>query len=202
MPPPAATPRSHLFPRRPARRGSPPERRAARAAQRDFRWCWTGVSGWGRIVPQGYPGEKASGRATWEGGGARRRSFFKRTSMPNWLRLVCLAELDVGAIAQAHLCHGHGTLPGVSAGHATAHRSAHCGERHHENSAASEAGARPTGHCASAPRRVCVGLLQPVTCSPGRRASAARHVPALRAPALRLWEHRPPCAAAPPSGRR
>src|SRR5262245_2342387 len=33
-----------------ARRSSPPERPAARrsTAQRDFGWCWTGVSGWGR----------------------------------------------------------------------------------------------------------------------------------------------------------
>ncbi len=36
-------------------------------ARRDFGWCWTGVSGWGRVAPQGCPGGKASGRATWDG---------------------------------------------------------------------------------------------------------------------------------------
>ena len=25
-------------------------------AQRDWRWCWTGVSGWGRVAPHGCPG--------------------------------------------------------------------------------------------------------------------------------------------------
>jgi len=44
---------------------APPERPTARwsAAERDWPWCWTGVSGWGRVAPQGGPGVKASGRA-------------------------------------------------------------------------------------------------------------------------------------------
>jgi hypothetical protein len=29
--------------------------------------CWTCVSGWGRVAPQGCPGAMASGRATWQG---------------------------------------------------------------------------------------------------------------------------------------
>ena len=33
-----------------------------------MRWCWIGLSAWGRIAPQGYPGRMALGRATWEGG--------------------------------------------------------------------------------------------------------------------------------------
>ena len=45
--------------------GAPEARRST--ARRDFRWCWTGVSGWGRVAPQGCPGGTASGRATWEG---------------------------------------------------------------------------------------------------------------------------------------
>ena len=55
----------------PARLRRPPERPAARrrAAQRDFGWCWAGVSGWGRGAPQGCPGVKASGRAVWKAGG-------------------------------------------------------------------------------------------------------------------------------------
>ena len=54
---------------------SPPQQPAGatvarrRAAQRDFGWCWTGVSGWGRVAPQGCPGVKASGRAVWKAGG-------------------------------------------------------------------------------------------------------------------------------------
>ena len=54
----------------PARR-SPPERPIPRrsAAQRDFGWCWTGVSGWGRVAPQECPGVKVSGRAVWKAGG-------------------------------------------------------------------------------------------------------------------------------------
>ena len=29
---------------------------------RDFGWCWTGASGWGKVVPQGCPGLQDSGR--------------------------------------------------------------------------------------------------------------------------------------------
>ena len=47
-----------------------------------------------------------------------------------------------------------------------------------------------------------VGRLPPVTCAPGRRASAARPAPARRAPARRRWAPRPRCAAATPAGRR
>ena len=72
---------------------------------------------------------------------------------------------------------------------------------HGTRSAAARGGEKGLWNSYPPPSRVCVGLLQPVTCSPGRRASAARHVPALRAPALRLWAHRHPCAAATPSGR-
>ena len=38
--------------------------------QRDFGWCWTGVSGWVRVAPQGCPGVKASGRAVCKAGGS------------------------------------------------------------------------------------------------------------------------------------
>jgi NAD(P)-dependent dehydrogenase (short-subunit alcohol dehydrogenase family) len=66
MPPPAATLRSHLFPRRPARCGRPAGATAARP-----RAVWPSVSGWGRGAPQGCPGATASGRATWEGWGVK-----------------------------------------------------------------------------------------------------------------------------------
>src|SRR5713101_4129440 len=46
----------------PGRRGRPAGA-AHSTAERDWRWCWTGVSGWGRVAPQGCPGVKASGRA-------------------------------------------------------------------------------------------------------------------------------------------
>ena len=36
--------------------------------QGDFRWCWLGLSAWGRIELQGYSGRLAWGRATREGG--------------------------------------------------------------------------------------------------------------------------------------
>ena len=67
-PPPAAplTPGSCLppsAPRPPA--GAAAARRSA--VQRDCGWCWTGVSGWGRVAPQGCPGGTASGRATEDG---------------------------------------------------------------------------------------------------------------------------------------
>jgi hypothetical protein len=39
------------------------------AAQRDFRWYWTGVTGWVRVAPQGCPGVQASGRAVGKGWG-------------------------------------------------------------------------------------------------------------------------------------
>jgi hypothetical protein len=70
-PPPASPSTSHPRPRR--AHGSCGAARAAHsAAQRDFRWCWTGVAGWVRVAPQGCPGVKASGRAVWKGwGGAR-----------------------------------------------------------------------------------------------------------------------------------
>ena len=57
----------------PACRGRPSERLAARrcGGAAHLGWCWTGVSGWGRVAPQGCPGGTASGRATWEGWGAR-----------------------------------------------------------------------------------------------------------------------------------
>jgi hypothetical protein len=48
-----------------APRAAPPER----PAQRDFRWCWIGVSGWSRVAPQGCPGGTAAGRATEKAGG-------------------------------------------------------------------------------------------------------------------------------------
>src|SRR4030095_15381059 len=56
----AATDRPRLFPARPGA-----------AAQRDLRWGWTGVSGWGRVAPQRCPGGTASGRATGEAGGGQ-----------------------------------------------------------------------------------------------------------------------------------
>src|SRR5712691_1086432 len=31
-----------------------PARTARSAAQRDFRWCWTGAAGWGRVEPLGW----------------------------------------------------------------------------------------------------------------------------------------------------
>ena len=46
----------------PGRRGRPAGA-AHSTAERDCRWCWTGVSGWGRVAPQGCPGVKALGRA-------------------------------------------------------------------------------------------------------------------------------------------
>ena len=52
LPPLAATPCSRHV-RRPQRAAAaPPERPPARrsAVQRHFRWCWTGVSGWGRVA--------------------------------------------------------------------------------------------------------------------------------------------------------
>ena len=48
-----------------------PRARGARryTAPRDFRWCWTGVAAWSRVVLQGYPGAMASERATGKVGG-------------------------------------------------------------------------------------------------------------------------------------
>ena len=46
-----------------------PARPGARrsTARRGCGRCWTCVSGWGRVTPQGCPGAMASGRATWQG---------------------------------------------------------------------------------------------------------------------------------------
>jgi len=54
-----ATPRAAA-----ARRSSASE--ATRGAAH-VSWCWTGVSGWGRVAPQGCPGGTAAGRAPWVG---------------------------------------------------------------------------------------------------------------------------------------
>lgn len=53
----------------PAPAGGRPQCTAPRAgaAQRDFGWYWAGVIEWVRVAPQGCPGEKASGRTTWDG---------------------------------------------------------------------------------------------------------------------------------------
>ena len=59
---PRRPPRSRLLPRTQGAADAPPEA-AHSAAERDCRWCWTGVSGWGRVAPQGCPGVKASGKA-------------------------------------------------------------------------------------------------------------------------------------------
>ena len=61
--PPLAACRAPSVPRQPA---GAARSEAVRGAAH-FGWCWTGVSGWGRIAPQGCPGGTASGRATWEG---------------------------------------------------------------------------------------------------------------------------------------
>jgi hypothetical protein len=51
---------------------APGSSRAPRAAaQRDLRWGWTGVSGWGRVAPQRCPGRTASGKATGQAGGGQ-----------------------------------------------------------------------------------------------------------------------------------
>jgi len=52
---------------------APPERSPARrsAVQRHFRWCWTGVSGWGRGALQGGP---------WGDGGRLEGADFKKNT--------------------------------------------------------------------------------------------------------------------------
>ena len=115
------------------------------------------------------------------------------TPSPHWSWARLLKRVFAIAMARCPRCQ-QGTLRIIAA--------MYRGQCHQEDPAAPEAGGRPTVHCASAPSRVCVGLLQPVTCSQGRRVPAAVRFPALDAPALRLWEHRHPCAAATPFGRR
>ncbi len=36
-------------------------RKQGSAVPRDFGWCWTCVSGWGRVASQGCPGVQADG---------------------------------------------------------------------------------------------------------------------------------------------
>jgi hypothetical protein len=61
-PPPRPTSCVHLF--------TPPARRQPERGAANFGWCWTGVSGWSRVAPQG---------CAWgEGLGATGRMLFWR----------------------------------------------------------------------------------------------------------------------------
>ena len=71
-----------------------------------------------------------------------------------------VAALELGAVAQARLCAGHGALPVLSAGDAADHRRHHARRGDSEDPPASEARRGPTSHCPSTcpPGRLCLGL--------------------------------------------